>query len=179
MHITAGRLRGRKVTVPDIPGVRPTPSKVRQALFNILGGVEGCEILELFSGSGLMALEALSRGAASVTSIEKERRIVAGFVAMRRNFELQDDWHLLCGDVQKELGHLQGRHFDIVFADPPYAKGISEQLPLWLDAAGITCEQLIIEEESRVVPVWPAGWTERQARRYGGTCLHFLGKEGA
>ncbi len=179
MQITAGRLRGRKITVPDIPGVRPTPSKVRQALFNIIGSMDNLVVLELFSGSGLMALEALSRGAASVTSIEKDRRVVSGLTALRSNFELQDDWHLLCGDVQKELGRLHGRHFDVVFADPPYAKGISEQLPLWLDAAGISCDQLIIEEEAQVAPLWPTGWTERQARRYGGTCLHFLGKEGA
>jgi len=177
MRITAGRLRGRKVTVPDIPGVRPTPSKVRQALFNILGPLDGCQVLELFSGSGLMALEALSRGAASVTSIEKDRRIVGRLSDMRSGFGVELEWYLLCGDAQAELGRLKGRHFDLIFADPPYGKGISEALPQWLDAAGVSCGQLVIEEEARAEPAWPAGWTERQARRYGGTCLHFLDKE--
>jgi len=179
MRITAGRLRGRKITVPDIPGVRPTPSKVRQALFNILGSVNEVEMLELFSGSGLMAVEALSRGAASVVSIEKERRIVGRLAAMRAELKLEDAWQLICGDAQQELVKLKGRHFDVVFADPPYGKGISEQIPLWLDVAGISCGRLIIEEESRAEPQWPAGWTEMQARRYGGTCLHFLGAEEA
>jgi len=179
VRITAGHLRGRIITVPDIPGVRPTPSKVRQALFNILGDLHGCDMLELFYGSGLMAVEALSRGAASVTSIEMDRRIVGGLAAMRRDLDLEDQWHLICGDARKSPGRLKGRHFDVVFADPPYGKGISDQIPAWLDAAGVSCGQLVIEEESRAEPVWPAGWTEMQARRYGGTCLHFLGAEEA
>jgi len=177
MRITAGQLRGRKVTVPDIAGVRPTPSKVRQALFNILGPLHGWHVLELFSGSGLMALEALSRGAASVTSIEKDRRIVGRLSAMRSEFGMEEAWQLLCGDAQAELARLKGKHFDLVFADPPYGKGISDQLPQWLDSAGVSCARLVIEEESRAEPAWPTGWTERQARRYGGTCLHFLDKE--
>lgn len=179
MRITAGQLRGRIVTVPDIPGVRPTPSKVRQALFNILGSVDGCDILDLFSGSGLMAVEALSRGAASVISIEKDRRIVGGLNAMRRQFDLEKQWQLICGDAERSLGQLQGRRFDLIFADPPYARGISEVIPGWLNDAGIACGQLVIEEQSRVDPLWPTGWTELQARRYGGTCLHFLGMEDA
>jgi len=177
MRITAGSLRGRKVAVPDIPGVRPTPSRVRQAMFNMIGSLDGCEVLELFSGSGLMALESLSRGAASVTSVEKDRRVVKRLEAMRRDWELEDIWRLLCGDVQVELGRLKGRRFDLIFADPPYGKGISESLPLWLSITDISCGQLIIEEAARVTPQWPAGWTERQKRRYGETCLHFLGKE--
>lgn len=179
MRITAGRLRGRKVTVPDIPGVRPTPSKVRQALFNILGSVDGFSVLDLFSGSGLMAVEALSRGAASVTSIERDRRVAGRLGAMRAEFALADAWRIICGDARTELPRLEGNRFDLVFADPPYAAGISEQVPQWLDAAGVVCDQLIIEEDSSLSPQWPAGWTVRQARRYGGTCLHFLDKEGA
>lgn len=179
MRITAGSLRGRRITVPDIPGVRPTPSKVRQALFNILGGIEGWRVLELFSGSGLMAVESLSRGAVAVTSIERNRRIVNALKEVSGTFSLEDRWHVLCGDVRSELGRLAGQHFDLVFADPPYDSGISEQLPLWLTAANIGCGQLVIEEAAHATPRWPEGWTERQMRRYGETCLHFLNAEGA
>jgi len=177
VRITAGRLRGRKVAVPDVADVRPTPAKVRQALFNILGSVQDLTVLELFSGSGLMALEALSRGATSVTSVEKNRRVVQHLKSVRSHLQLSESWQLMCGDVQAVLPRLAGRRFDIVFADPPYNTGISEKLPTWLDDAGISCAVLVIEEAARATPIWPPGWTQQQARRYGETCLHFLEAE--
>ncbi|MDQ6987852.1 MAG: 16S rRNA (guanine(966)-N(2))-methyltransferase RsmD [Mariprofundaceae bacterium] len=177
VRITAGSLRGCKVTVPDFDGVRPTPAKVRQALFNILGPVQDCSILELFSGSGLMALEALSRGAASVTSVEKNRRIVQHLKNVRSHLQLDENWQLICADVQAVLPRFTGRHFDIVFADPPYNTGLGEQLPTWLDAAGVCCTILVVEQAARTTPLWPTGWTQQQARRYGETCLHFLAAE--
>ncbi len=179
MRITAGKLRGRNVVVPEFPDVRPTPAKVRQALFNILGPLENVVMLDLFSGSGLMALEALSRGATSVISIDKNRHIVKHLQAIRSSLQLESDWSLMCGDVQHILPQLGNRRFSLIFADPPYAAGISQLLPTWLDAAGISCAQLVIEETSRIHPVWPAGWTASQSRRYGETCLHFLEAESA
>jgi len=177
VRITAGSLRGRKVTVPDIDGVRPTPAKVRQALFNILGSVQDFTVLDLFSGSGLMALEALSRGASSVISVEKNRRIVQHLKNNRSHLQLDENWQLMCGDVQAVVPRFAGRHFDIIFADPPYNTGISEKLPTWLDDSGISCTVLVIEEAARATPIWPPGWTAQQARRYGETCLHFLEAE--
>ncbi|MDQ6959080.1 MAG: 16S rRNA (guanine(966)-N(2))-methyltransferase RsmD [Mariprofundaceae bacterium] len=179
MRITAGRFRGRNLPIPKHAGVRPTPSKVRQALFNILGNIEGACVLDLFSGSGLMALEALSRGAVAITSVEKNRRIFTHLQNIRGNWEIQDEWQLLHGDVQGTLPRLAGRHFDLVFADPPYAQGISEYIPCWLDDAHISCRQLVIEESARVDLLWPSGWTQAQLRRYGDTCLYFLEPEAA
>jgi len=179
MRITAGRFRGRNLPIPKSSDVRPTPSKVRQALFNILGNIEGAFVLDLFSGSGLMALEALSRGAAEVTLVEKNRQTFTRLRDVRRDWAIEDEWQLLCGDVQEMLPRLAGRRFDIVFADPPYARGISECIPRWLDNARIFCPQLVIEESARVDPMWPSGWTESQSRRYGDTCLHFLEPEAA
>ena len=178
VRITAGRLRGRKLTVPEFPGVRPTPSRVREALFNILGPIEGICMLDLFSGSGLMAVEAMSRGAGQVVSVEKNPRIVRLLRQLRARTGLDDDWQLLCGDVARVLPRMTERRFDLVFADPPYNAGISARIPEWLDAAGISCAKLVIEEDARARLEWPRGWTERQVRRYGGTCLHFLTTEG-
>jgi len=177
VRITAGRLRGRHLSVPGITGVRPTPSKVRQALFNILGSLEGASVLDLFSGSGLMALEAISRGAATVISVESNRRVIRHLQGVRERWALEDCWQLLCGDVQGMLPRLAERHFDLVFADPPYAQGISECIPRWLDESRVSCAQLVIEESARVDPQWPSGWTELQSRRYGDTCLYFLEPE--
>jgi len=160
--------------VPGIAGVRPTPSKVRQALFNILGSLEGATVLDLFSGSGLMALEAISRGASTVISIESSRRVVRHLQGVREKWEIEDSWQLLHGDVRTMLARLSGQHFDLVFADPPYARGISTCIPIWLEESRISCTQLVIEESARVDPLWPSGWTEQQSRRYGDTCLYFL-----
>jgi len=136
-------------------------------------------VLDLFSGSGLMALEALSRGAVAVTSVEKNKRIFKHLQDVRCDWDMQDEWQLLCGDVQGMLSRFAGRHFDLVFADPPYARGISERVPCWLDDARISCTQLVIEESARVGPRWPSGWTQLQSRRYGDTCLYFLEPEAA
>jgi len=178
VRITAGRFRGRHLPVPEVTGVRPTPSKVRQALFNILGGLEGATVLDLFSGSGLMALEAISRGASVTVSIESNRRVICHLQGMRKQWGIEDRWRLLHGDVRAMLASLADRHFNLVFADPPYAQGISVCLPRWLDEARVSCTELVIEESARVAPVWPPGWTQRQSRRYGDTCLHFLTRTG-
>ncbi len=177
VRITAGQFRGRMLPVPGFAGVRPTPSRVRQALFNILGSVEKMAVLDLFSGSGLMALEALSRGAISAVSIEGHPRIFRHLRNIREQWDLTDCWQMLHGDVQAILPGLSGQYFNLVFADPPYARGIGENIPGWLDKAGISCGQLVIEESTWVTPQWPKGWTAHPPRRYGDTCLHFLESE--
>lgn len=178
MRITAGSMRGRKIAVPDLSGLRPTPSKVRQALFNILGnaasGMEGSTILDLYAGSGIMALESLSRGAEAATSIEQNRRAVSAMQRCCEQLSLADRWQIKQSSVESALAALTGSHFDLIFADPPYAKGFSQALPELISRHTITCGQLIIEESASVTPQWPAGWCLQQSRRYGDSCLHFL-----
>ncbi|HXH71884.1 MAG TPA: 16S rRNA (guanine(966)-N(2))-methyltransferase RsmD [Mariprofundaceae bacterium] len=174
MRVTGGDLRGRIVPVPDLPGLRPTPSKVREALFNILGDIDGFRVLDLFSGSGIMAVESLSRGANSVVSVEQQRRAVAHLQQLCRALSLSQGWRILPLAVERALPGLAGESFDLVFADPPYAKGYAEKLPAWLSVHGVRVGQLVIEESAKVEPLWPAGWTCRQSRRYGDTTLHFL-----
>ncbi|TLS68709.1 16S rRNA (guanine(966)-N(2))-methyltransferase RsmD [Mariprofundus erugo] len=174
MNITAGTLRGRKLQVPDLPGLRPTPAKVRQALFNILADVDGMRILDLFAGSGVMALEALSRGAASAISIEQQRPATRAMELIRTGWKLEEQWKVMSASVEKGLATLSGHHFDLIFADPPYNKAFTTLLPQWLDQHAISCELLVMEEAARVEPEWPAGWQCRQSRRYGDTTLHFL-----
>ncbi|MDQ6982512.1 MAG: 16S rRNA (guanine(966)-N(2))-methyltransferase RsmD [Mariprofundus sp.] len=174
MRITAGSMRGRIIQVPDVPGLRPTPSKVRQALFNILGSVDGFLVLDLFAGSGIMALEALSRGAASATSIEQDHHAVHALKQSRDILKVSDSWKIYPASVEKGLAALAGAHFELIFADPPYAQGYAEQLPHLLTQHAIDCGQLVIEESARIQPGWPDGWICRQSRRYGDSCLHFL-----
>jgi len=174
MRITAGAMRGRIVPVPDVKGLRPTPSKVRQALFNILGPVDGFAVLDLFAGSGIMALEAISRGAASATSIEQHRGAVKALQSNREILKLQDSWTIYSNSVEQGLSNLSGASFDLIFADPPYAQGFAEAVPNQLTQYHIGCDHLVIEESSRVSPNWPEGWVCQQSRHYGDTCLHFL-----
>ncbi len=178
VRITAGSFRGRRLLIPEVIDVRPTPSKVRQALFNILGSVEDAAVLDLFSGSGLIALEAISRGASAAISIESNRRVVRHLQGVREQWKVEGRWRLLHGDVHIMLARLANRHFNLVFADPPYAQGIGACLPRWLDEARVSCSELVIEDSARIVPVWPQGWTQRQSRRYGDTCLYFLTRTG-
>jgi len=174
MRITAGFMRGRIIQVANVPGLRPTPSKVRQALFNILGPVDGFRVLDLFAGSGIMALEALSRGAESALSVEQQHKAVRNLEQSRDILALTDRWQVKSASVETALARLTGASFDLIFADPPYAQGYAEKLPDLLTQHAIGCGQLVIEESSRIEPVWPAGWVCLQSRRYGDTCLHFL-----
>lgn len=179
MRITAGSLRGRQVKLPKVDGVRPTPAKVRQALFNILGDVTGWRVLDLFAGSGLMAMEAISRGAAQVVSIERNRRVCRHLQQVRKAWQLAERWQVMMGEVHGLLAQLAGAHFDLVFADPPYARGFAASIPARLDECGITCDVLVIEEAARAAPSWPPGWTAVTPRRYGDTCLYILHPEEA
>ena len=176
MRVTAGSLRGRALNVPDAEGLRPTPAKVRQALFNILGPVEEMSLLDLFSGSGVMALEALSRGAASALSIEQNRNLTRNLSNIRTAWLLEGKWQIKTATVEKGLAMLSGQKFDLIFADPPYQQGFADRLPQWLDRYEIGCGQLVIEESARVNPLWPAGWQCEQSRRYGDSTLHFLSR---
>ncbi|MFQ5344801.1 MAG: 16S rRNA (guanine(966)-N(2))-methyltransferase RsmD [Mariprofundus sp.] len=177
MRITAGSMRGRIIHVPNVPGLRPTPSKVRQALFNILGPVCGFRVLDLFAGSGIMALEALSRGAASALSVEQHHRAVKAMQQSRNTLDASGIWTIQARSVGQSLAGLADTSFDLIFADPPYAQGHAEILCKLLTQHDIACGQLIIEESSRVRPGWPEGWICQQSRRYGDTCLHFLARK--
>ncbi len=177
MRITAGHLRGRHVPVPAAPGIRPTPARVREALFNILGDMDECAVLDLFSGSGIMALEALSRGARPVCSVDASSAAIRAMQTVRRTWGLGEDWRIERGRLPAALARLQGLRVDVIFADPPYQTGLAEQLPAWLDAHDIACRVLVIEESVRAGLRWPADWTETRTRRYGDTCLHFLARK--
>lgn len=173
MRITAGTHRGRVLHVPDLAGLRPTPSRVREALFNVLGDINGWHMLDLFAGSGIMAIEALSRGAESAISIEQQHQACQLMQDCSHQLNL-NGWQIHKGALPSALSRIENSTFDLVFADPPYHQNLAEKIPLWLDEHGIQCQQLVIEEASRAKPVWPESWTLTRSRRYGDTTLHFL-----
>jgi len=118
LRVTAGALRGRRIPVP--PGdPRPTSERARQAFFNILGQrIDGARFLDLFAGSGVFSFEAVSRGAASATAVDHDRRKVEGISRLAK------EWNAAVTPVQGEvvatLLRLGRTPYDIVYADPPF-----------------------------------------------------------
>ena len=118
MRIVAGELRGRRILSPPrrSAAVRPTSDRVREAVFSILGDVEGLSVLDLFCGTGALAIEAISRGATRATMVDSDPSIA------RRNVTalgLGDRCRIVRGDVARVLRGSDER-FDLVFCDPPY-----------------------------------------------------------
>lgn len=164
-------MRGRVMQVPDIQGLRPTPSKVRQALFNMLGDVHGKSFLDLFAGSGVMSIEALSRGAVSAQSIEAESKACLAMKLIQTDWDIEG-WHIHKGVLPHVLA--TSAHFDVIYADPPYDQGLAEKIPQWLTEYGITFNTLVIEEASRVNVAWSAEMLPIKQRKYGETTLYFF-----
>jgi 16S rRNA (guanine966-N2)-methyltransferase len=116
IRITGGELGGRRLRVPKA-GVRPTTEKVREALFSILGDVSGSRVLDLFCGTGALAIEALSRGASEATLVDRRPK------AARENVDalgLGDRAQVVGGDAARFLRRSGPGSFDLVFSDPPY-----------------------------------------------------------
>lgn len=131
IRITGGEWRSRLITVTDAPGLRPTPDRVRETLFNWLGqDLSGLTCLDLFAGSGILGFEAASRGAAQVTLVEKDRR---AFVQLQRNAALFADPRLrLAADDALKFARSEAAHaasgYDLLFLDPPYHQGWLEKI---------------------------------------------------
>jgi len=182
MRITAGEFKGRRLTAPSVVGLRPTPAKVRQALFNIIppllpaATLHKVSMLDLFSGSGIMAVEALSRGVDAVVSCEQDAKAIRAMQGIANTLTLPAiRWQWVKASLPHALKALEHRHFTWVFADPPYRQGITEKIPLWLQDHGISCDLLVVEEASDVVVAWSKSkLTLNMTRRYGNTSLHFL-----
>ena len=172
VRILGGRLQGRRL---DVPGsARPTTSKVREALFSIWGGdVAGRRFLDLFAGSGVVGLEALSRGAVQSTFVESSKNAL---MTLRRNCQLAErgSYRLVALQLPKVGTKLAKEGFAFVFADPPY--DFDQYAPLLAAVRPLVTEdgELVIEHSSRATLPAVSGWQEGQTRRYGESCLSFL-----
>ena len=134
IRITGGAWRSRLITVGAAPGLRPTPDRVRETLFNWLGqDLTGLDCLDLFAGSGILGFEAASRGARSVTQIELDQRV---FATLRQNAAAfgTDRLKLVCADALKFVAAAAGqdRRYDLVFLDPPYRQEWLERFAPYL-----------------------------------------------
>ena len=168
MIITAGIYKGRKIVVPDENITRPTLSKVRMGVFNtlfsIIGDFEGKSFLDVFGGSGVMGLEALSRGFGEVCVFEKN---IKAAQIIKKNYEtLKLSPNLKIGDSLKLLKKLD-RSYDVIYVDPPYMSGIYENV---FDSIPQGC--LVVAEHSE--DIQPQNLTIIKEKNYGGKRVTFL-----
>ena len=164
MKITGGTLRGRVVpgTVPK--GVRPTSSRVREALFSMIGqDLEGATVLDGFAGSGLLTFEAVSRGA-TVTTVERNRGVVRQL--RERAAALGVILDLRTGDARNTLS---SGSWDIVILDPPYADDPVD----WVSAGASATDSMLVIEHSAgaVMPATVGNLVLDRSRRYGDSTL--------
>jgi 16S rRNA (guanine966-N2)-methyltransferase len=169
-RIVAGVARGRRLAVPPGSRTRPTADRVREGMFSALGDLTGRTVLDLFAGSGALGLEALSRGAAGVTLVEKDLRAVATIHANIDTVGLPGA-RVVASSVARFLAG-PPTPFGVVLADPPYAAPVDDLLAAL--AAGWAADVVVVERSRRDPALtWPlplAAWKERV---YGDTVLRF------
>ena len=180
LRISGGQFKGRPLSVP--PNLRATEAKVRQALFNILGGfIEGARVVDGFAGSGSLGLEALSRDAAFVAFIESDGEAVVSIRDNLVRFDRElapDSWRVLHLDIERGLRELAKSEppFDLILLDPPYRSSEGKKaLNAVVECAMLAPAGLVaIEHDQRTVLPAAVGPLRQQKRhRYGDTVLSF------
>lgn len=176
VRITGGANRSRTLVAPRGTATRPTSDRVREALFSILGSfdaIAGASVLDLYAGSGALALEALSRGAVHATLVESSRAALAALRANVAALALEKRTRVVAAPVERAVDLLEGERFGLVLADPPYAEAEAAARTLERFAAkGLFSPGavVVLEHSSRDAPE-PAGLDRLDLRRYGDTAL--------
>ncbi|MBM6697958.1 16S rRNA (guanine(966)-N(2))-methyltransferase RsmD [Streptococcus alactolyticus] len=148
MRVVAGTFGGRPLKTLDGKITRPTTDKVKGAIFNMIGPYfDGGRVLDLFSGSGSLAIEAISRGMDEAVLVERNRQAQAIITENIKMTKAQNQFHLLKMDANKAIGVLKGP-FDLVLLDPPYAKEDIIKNITDLEDAGLLSEEVMIVCES-------------------------------
>jgi len=149
VRIVAGRFKGRTLHAPKGSAVRPTSDKVRGAIFNVLGDIEGLRVLDLFAGTGALGIEALSRGAAIATLVDDDPE---AFEAIGRNAApLDAEAERIRRDALRFLRDGAGRSYDLVFVDPPYSSppSLGERLTELLPPVLSQNARIVTESDKR------------------------------
>lgn len=181
MRIISGDARGRKLFAPSGEDTRPTADRIRESLFNILSNrVWDAEVLDLFGGTGAMALEALSRGAAHAVIVDSDREAIR---AIQRNAEgvlkdaLNERAKIIRADYRAAIDAMPEVRFDLVFLDPPYrmtnayADALTRLRGRGLLNADCIC---LLERAADVRILLPDGFECTDVRTYGGTSVEFV-----
>lgn len=182
VQVIGGRWRGRRIRFPDGEGLRPTPSRLRETLFNWLApALRDARVLDLFAGSGVLAIEALSRGArsavlvdaspAACAQLDRELAALAGV-----------DARVVRADALDFLARRTGEPFDLVFLDPPYHRGLLAPAMQALEARGLLAAGAMIYVESETAPgydIVPSNWRLHRRQESGQVCSSLYLRETA
>jgi 16S rRNA (guanine966-N2)-methyltransferase len=168
MRIIGGEWGGRRIKAPGDRTVRPTTDRVREAWMSALGGrFDGLTVVDLFAGSGALGLEALSRGAAHATFVERARRSIVGLEENLRALGAGPRASVVKGDALKYVRRLEADAFDLALADPPYGEGHAAALLAHFEELPFARELWVEHRTGETLPVLPG----LRQRRYGDTTL--------
>jgi 16S rRNA (guanine966-N2)-methyltransferase len=176
LRIVGGQLRGRRLGFPDAPGLRPTPDRVRETLFNWLAPhIPGMRVLDLFAGSGALGIEALSRGASTATFVESNREAAANLRATLARFELKnarveamDALDFLCRDAGP---------WDLALIDPPFGTSLPASVLQCLAQRRLLAPGAYTYLECprrEQLPALPEGWVVHRSGTAGEVGYHLL-----
>jgi 16S rRNA (guanine966-N2)-methyltransferase len=171
MRIISGKFRGRRLANFKAEHIRPTTDRVKESIFNKLQGyLEGARVLDLFSGTGNLTCEAISRGASQVDAVELSKKSI---VIIRENLqllEIEDQVQVIADDVLKYLQKYAGPAYDLIFADPPFTEKLADRVLTGLSLSqAVGAETLIMIESSshEVVQASYPGLERYDERDYG------------
>ena len=177
LRIIGGEHRGRVITFPDQPGLRPTADRVRETLFNWLAPViEGARCLDLFAGSGALGFEAVSRGAREVVMIEAVPAVARRLEENARQLGVEDRVRVLCTDALSWLD-TAGDTFDILFVDPPFAADLAQRVIERLSRTGLMSANARIyleQDAAQPLPALPAHWRLLRDKRAGNVAYRLI-----
>lgn len=185
MRVIAGTARRLKLETPAGRHTRPTSDKIKETLFNMIQqDLYDARFLDLFSGSGGIAIEALSRGAAEAVMVDNDREALRCIRANLAHTHFEEQARVMAMDVIQALRRLdqQGKAFDIIFMDPPYSMGLERRiLPYLVDSSLVHDDTRIIVEASLeddpVVMPPASSWRVERVKKYKNNCHIFIRKE--
>ena len=176
MRVTGGELRSRVIRSPHGEAIRPTPGRVKEALFSIVGdAIADARVLDLFAGTGAIGFESLSRGSSHATFVELHAPTARAIGTAASELGLTKRATVICAPAETAVKRLVGR-FDLVYADPPYALPPPHlTFGNLLERGAIDASSLVIYERRENAPPFERmGFTTVREARYGEVMLQFL-----
>ena len=178
MRVTGGEKKGTPIKAPAGVRTRPTSDKVREAMFSVLGDVSGARVLDLFAGSGALAIEALSRGAESAVIVEKESAAIGVIRLNTEKAGLTAEVRIVRIDFRSALRKLDrdGETFDLILIDPPYEGDLLDEAAACLterEVASANCTIVVEHFKKTTPPISICGIPLWKTRDYGQTSLSF------